>query len=1173
MEFDDTQGETVGEEHGLLAKLVALGEAHDQQFELDHRMAIVAAGLFDEPLNPVKIGRFTIVRKLGSGGMGVVYVAYDETLDRKVAVKLLRSASPTPEARARLEREAQAMARLTHPNVVAVHEVGSHVEQVFVAMEFVEGSDLRGWLAAEPRDWRAIAAVYCQAGEGLSAAHEAGIVHRDFKPDNALVGKDGRVRVADFGLAHGFEGPSAKLPVGGLEDSQGRLSLSLTRTGALMGTPAYMAPEQYAGKRTDARGDQFSFCVALWEALYRQRPFSGESLVALSTAVCDGEIDEPPVDSEVPPWLQTILRRGLASDPDARWPSMRELLDALGHDPVAARRRALLGFGLGGATLALLASLTWLAVTELRANARQRELTEQTEALLELERERGLQQARNDALRARDATRMSVARDFKPKVNVAEREDPTIAAVVLREVEGELRRSGEWMSMANELLGQPLCHEVLSGHRDVVGPLSFSPDGAWLYTGSDDGVVRRWKLDVGVGEPIITHDKPIRDVVLSPDGRLLASSSSDGTVRSWSVASGQSELVSRHERPIKSLAFDDQGQLLASGTSDGDVEVVTLDTGDVTRLRGDGGEVFVLQFDHSCQRLLSGSADAKVRVYRLRERQAELEAEMILEGHRKPIYHARFIDERRAVTASDDGTARLWWLDDESRPSVVVAHHAKAITSIDVFESQLATVAVDGSIRVSSLAPPYASLELPSHADAVWSVSFTPDGQFVATTSFDKTARLTRADGRGVPQVFLGHQQALCRGAIDPTGRWLATGSYDADVRLWDLQRPRLATPLVGHVGSVSSLALDRDGARVITASHDGSARIWSTHDGSSLALLDGAGAINHAEFSPDGRLVAFSRVNGHIDLWEGSERRSLSGHERSVWRIRFDASGRRLVSASYDGTAKIWDVESGSQLQILRGHEAEVSDAAFTLDGARVVTAAGDGTLRVWDANTGVELDTLRGHQGDVSTLVPGPDGEVWATGSSDGTARLWTGDLGGDSILLAGHTQEIWSVAFDAEGSRVVTASNDGDARVWDTSDGSLLEVLDGHANVVWDAAFISADRVVTASGDGSLRVWSLGSSSPPLVLSGHGSMVLRVVASRDGAQLVSGGDDGSVIRWSLDGVSADPEVLLARLRGATRVCLSAEQRSRELGEDRLAASVAAAACERDRKQSAQK
>src|SRR5690606_10655235 len=404
--------------------------------------------------------------------MGVVYVAYDEQLDRRVAVKLLRKTETDTQGKARLEREAQAMARLSHPNVVTVHEVGTHQGQVFVAMEFVDGGDLRGWLKSQPRSWQQIVAVFCQAGEGLAAAHAAGIVHRDFKPDNVLVGNDGRVRVADFGLAHAHD---EVLDRGELEpsmssstSSSNRLDQALTRTGALMGTPAYMAPEQYAGRRTDARTDQFAFCVALWEGLYGRRPFSGANMIALSTAIAEGTIDEPPADTEVPAWLRVALVRGLSPRPDHRWPSMPTLLEVLGNDPQLRRRRRLRIATIVGATAIVLAGLSYVAGKALRENARRQYWSALTEQLLEIERTRGFRQATDDAGRARDATRMSVSRSFRPRGGVVDHEDPTVAAVLLREVEGNARFGEAWISAANEILGQPISHAVLSGHRDVV---------------------------------------------------------------------------------------------------------------------------------------------------------------------------------------------------------------------------------------------------------------------------------------------------------------------------------------------------------------------------------------------------------------------------------------------------------------------------------------------------------------------------------------------------------------------------------------------------------------------------------------------------------------------------------------------------------------------------------
>ncbi len=284
------------------------------------------------------IDRFTVLEPLGMGGMGIVVSAYDCDLDRKVAIKVLRPdrvALEPEQGRTRLLREAQAMARLSHPNVVTVHEVGTVGEQVFVAMELVSGQTLAEWLA-EPRSWRDIADVLSRAGRGLAAAHRAGLVHRDFKPDNVLLGAGGEVRVTDFGLA----GVAADSPA---RDDATMLSAPLTRTGAVMGTPAYMSPEQHRGEEADARSDQFSFCVALHEALYGVRPFAGENGAELLDAIEARRLSAPV--REAPRWLRPLVLRGLEPRREDRWPGMDALLDALSRDPAVRRRRWLLGGG------------------------------------------------------------------------------------------------------------------------------------------------------------------------------------------------------------------------------------------------------------------------------------------------------------------------------------------------------------------------------------------------------------------------------------------------------------------------------------------------------------------------------------------------------------------------------------------------------------------------------------------------------------------------------------------------------------------------------------------------------------------------------------------------------------------------------------------------------------
>ncbi|MEM6294764.1 MAG: serine/threonine-protein kinase [Myxococcota bacterium] len=286
--------------------------------------------LFGEPTEPVKIGRFVVLRKLGAGGMGAVYAAYDEDLDRKVAIKLLHAKMRA----GRLRREAKAMAQLSHPNVVPVFDVGVYGEDVFVAMEFIDGPTLRAWVAAEQRPWKDVLACFLDAGRGLAAAHGASIVHRDFKPDNVMLGNDGRARVLDFGLAQPT-GDEVTAPIGS------PTSLNDTETATLAGTPAYMAPEQFLGGPVDAKSDQFAFCVSLWEALYGARPFASDSFEALKDAVCSGRRTSTTRAASVPTWLRLHLERGLAVDPSERFGSMDALLDALAHDPGVVRRRRL----------------------------------------------------------------------------------------------------------------------------------------------------------------------------------------------------------------------------------------------------------------------------------------------------------------------------------------------------------------------------------------------------------------------------------------------------------------------------------------------------------------------------------------------------------------------------------------------------------------------------------------------------------------------------------------------------------------------------------------------------------------------------------------------------------------------------------------------------------------
>ncbi len=411
----------------VVAQLTELfGSASVEPDALAHAGPDTIDGALDRVDSPAAtgllIGRYRLGRLLGAGGMGMVYEAVDPELARRVAIKLLHpgTGGDIETTRRRMLREARAMAQLAHPNVVAVHDVGRFGAQVFVAMELVEGTTLTRWLQAQVRSRRELLATFVQAGRGLEAAHAVGLVHRDFKPDNVLVGADGRVRVTDFGLAR----PTLTWPDEAQASSvvaarAAGLGATLeghehsTVHGAVVGTPAYMAPEQWRGEPADARSDQFSFCVALYEACFGVRPFAGDGLYALAEQVLRGNMVPPP--RAAPTWLRAAIVRGLQPDPDARHPSMQVLLAALERDRKRALRIVGVAAAMAASVAATVAVLAWTTA-----------VTSPSPALLELPT-------------APQAESIATEPAVAPEI-VAPRSDPQLAACVSRSTDAE----GRW---------------------------------------------------------------------------------------------------------------------------------------------------------------------------------------------------------------------------------------------------------------------------------------------------------------------------------------------------------------------------------------------------------------------------------------------------------------------------------------------------------------------------------------------------------------------------------------------------------------------------------------------------------------------------------------------------------------------------------------------------------
>ena len=1178
---------------------------------LAHQLARadLKARLFGAPAESTRVGRYAVLRRLGAGGMGVVYVAYDEELGRKIALKLVHPGHHDPDASARSRREAQALARLSHPNVVQVYEVGEYQGQVYLAMEFIPGHTLRAWQAAAPRSWQATVAMYLQAGRGLAAAHRSGLVHRDFKPENVLVGDDDqRPRVLDFGLAR-IPGSttdlsakpadlSAKPAPSDLSQEPSNLSpepsdpARLTTPGAVLGTPAYMAPEQLDGADADPRSDLFSFCTALHEALHGVRPFAGATRTALRAAIAR---DAParPRAGELPTWLQRIVERGLAADPAERWPAMDPLLAALARDPTRWRRRAALALAL----VTLLTAGLYLLLAA-REHQQARALADEQARLDAATR----QLARSDAARVHEQRR-SDARRLATQSGLHQDHDPRLRLLLAVEAVALHTRAGEQpLPEAEQALLDALdavrSSPYLRPGATVVDAIAESPDGRWLATGDRDGAVTLWST-ADPHTPITLHiaDKhATHNLAFSPDGRHLAAlRHDDGGPLVWTLPEPPVPKASSTDHPPVPKASSIDHPPVPKATPDNppaDLPAPTLWPTPHPDLRD-------LEWHPHGAALLVRSATVAVI---LRPNAPPL----ALPPH--PIRRAAWSpDGARIVTASADGSARLWPA--RGGPPRVVrlpgASHPLWSAEFSPDGQRLALASADHSAAIVPLAGgPIQRLR--GHTGPVYIAAFAPDDRLV-TVSMDHSARIWEPDGSSTRVELPGHADALGGVRLGPDRNLLLGTPPGGAAWLWQLSRPGPPLVLHGHRGSVVAARFSADGLRILTASADGSARVWRFADDPDVLRGHDAG-IEHASFAPDGRSIVTASMDGTTRLWPRDGRRPalLRGHrEGSSVTAAFSPDGQRLATAASDGLARLWSLTSvpptllatlppeplrGPPLTelawspdnhrlalaaedgalflttlgpddrptttTLPGHTAAIRALAFTPDGQRLATAGDDTTLRLWDLHaapitstlltgpipTPVPSDTNTIHGAPPTIATPTPSAPIHGAlhtihppvpPDSSPPAQPVPPDSSPPAQPVPPDSLPIRTLAITPDGATLLSAGDDATARVWPLHDpGAPPHLLQGHLRAIWRITpYPQQHALLTASADATARIWPLEGGAP-VVLAGHSDAVWIAAPSPDGAQIATISSDGTARLWRRRGV--DYSSLLLAHRG---------------------------------------
>jgi WD40 repeat protein len=977
---------------------------------------------------------YEVLGQLGRGGMGVVYLARQTALNRLVALKMIRSSGPDwAEDRARFRAEAESVARLQHPHIVQVFEVGEYRGAPYFSLEYCPGGSLKSHLTTSPLPARRAAEVVQALARGVQAAHAKGVIHRDLNPANVLLAEDGTPKVADFGLARRL-------------DDAGR-----THTGIVMGTPSYMAPEQAAGesKRVGPAADVYALGAILYECLTGRPPFKAASVMeTLRQVTVEDPVRPQLLQPGVPRDLETICLKCLHKEPQRRYASAEELAADLGRylagEPVRARRMGPLGRGwrlcrrnpvealsLLGVALALLlgTAVAWWFALEAGASARRAD--EKTQEAVA-------------------ATRRALERAYVADMRLVERSwedhrikrmDELLDAQRPEQTGGVDLRGFEWHYWQR----QRHVSIPLRGHPTAIRGMCFSPDGGRLASACQDGMIRLWDVR-SPKEPILLlrAGEEVRGVCFSPDGRHVVAGGTDHVIRLWDVKSGQATLsLTGHTGIVQDLCYSPDRRRLASSSEDGTVKVWEVGSSrEPLTIEGHAGVIRDVRFSPDGSRLV-GAAQDQVKVWdALTGKEC-----FTCRGHTSVVYGVCWSqDGKRLFSASGDQSVKVWdALTGKELLTLPGNNGAVFAVRINRDGTRLASGCRDGTVRLWDARTGAAVAIFRGHTDTVLNVDFSPDGSRLASAGLGGGMHLWEVPAGHFPQP--GHRSQVTSVAISPDGRLLASAGGDWDpggnryvrgeLKLWERATGRL---LLDHSGpsGVPCVAFSPDG-RFLASASGGEVTLWDTTTGAAKARLgEPAGGVLCVAFSPDSRLMACAGFGGTIRVWDVPDRReafTLAGHTAAVTGLAFSHNGQQLASASFDEFVKVWDVAHREETRTLSAN-GMVSGLAFSRDGQRLVAGGYFGGVQVWEAATGRLSLTLKGHIGFVTSVAFSPDGSRIAAASEDSTVMLWETKLGQEVLTLKGHTDVIRSVAFSHDGRLLVTGGWDRTVRVWDAT-----------------------------------------------------------------------------------------------------------------------------------------
>jgi WD40 repeat protein len=1072
---------------------------------------------------PVAVPGYEIQKELGRGGMGVVYLARQEKLNRLVALKMIRAGGHADEQdRQRFLAEAEAVARLQHPNIVTLHEFGEHNELPYFTLEYVAGGSLHARLREGPLPPRTAAPLVELLARGIDYAHQHGIIHRDLKPANILLQKDEGRRMKDEDREATVSNSSfilhpssfvPKITDFGLVKRVTSPEGSLTASGAVLGTPSYMAPEQARGeaKRVGPAADIYALGAILYECLTGRPPFQGPTSMDTLWQVLNEEPVPPSrLQPKVPRDLETICLKCLQKAPGQRYGRAADLAEDLrrfaAHEPILARPapawRRLGKWARRRPALAMLGVVSLLALLSLLVSG--------------LLWNAQLQLALGDAHEAQEeaATQRAVARQARTEGEAfrTEAEREKVAGKALRQQAQEIKTQAEAkLDQASRILFATQLADVNTWwQRDPGRALEllndpqrcpvYLRDFTWGYY---HRLCKRDRLTLPGNSEL--GQSP----AFAPHGTTLALGGSDGLVRLVDTATGQNrELRHPGSAPVLATAYAPNGQTLACADAAGVVYLWDLQGPRLrATLKGHQGPVMALAFSEDSRTLVSGGGPAddkgEVRLWDAVQGTA-LEA---LPGPMKKVTALALPAEGKtlAVATWQDGVT-LWDLPARRPGQPLPLNGLVAALAYAPDGKELAAACADGLIHLIDPATGKQRATLQGNAAGVYSVAYLPDGQTLAAGYESGPIMLWDRRGKTVRANLRGHAGRVYRLACSADGRRLAARDQRGGVKVWDLGEERVAQTLIpvntakgalkqllgkvrpGMVGPsrVHAIAFAPGGRQLASDAPDHSIFLWDAETGKREAILPAhPGGISALAYHPQGRLLASAGYAHRINLYDLKSQQImavLEGHTGPVDAVAFSPDGRTLASASWDGTVRFWDAAQARE-QSSTSLGKQLTSLAYAPDGKTLAVTADDGTVRLLDPLTRQVRRTLSGHHGWASAVAYSADGRWLASADGEGHIQLWDAATGERRLRWQGRRAWIYSLVFAPDGRALASGSGgwedvsltSGVVTLWDPVTGKERASWREHTAPVQTVAFADTGRLLaSASWDGTVRLW---------------------------------------------------------------------------------------------------